>query len=67
MRWGIHFCDLDETCRQNGASHRVSLFTPWGSLIIGLTPDSWTQAWLPVYGYQEFWSPVVWHPADKED
>lgn len=65
-RWGVHACFLDGHCREYGAPRRLHLFAPWGQLIVAMGRDSWTQAWLPLWGYQRWWAPVVWHPSSRK-
>lgn len=60
--WGVHMCLLDADCRRYDAPHRLHVITPWGTLIVAIGRDSWTQVWLPWLGYRERWAPVVWHP-----
>lgn len=61
--WSVHGCARDPDCQQLGVIHRYYLHTKWGSLIIASRRDSWTQAWLPFWGYMDrLRLPVVWHP-----
>ena len=60
--FSVHACFLDSECRDYGAPNRLHLFTPWGTLMLGVAHDDWAQAWFPLVGYTDLWLPVTWHP-----
>lgn len=71
--WGVHFCPFDRDCRRLHGLWRLYVHTPRGSLIVGFTPRSWTQLWLPwktratgasggKSNFSRWWSPIAWHP-----
>lgn len=64
MNWGVHNCARDRECRTIDPAFpkRVYFYTPRGSLIIALDREAWTQVWLHIMGYTDYWWPIVWHP-----
>lgn len=65
--WNIHNCARDSECRaiDPNPPNRLHLNTPYGSLVIALDGDGWTQGWLPFKGYVDSWWPLAWHPRHK--
>ena len=57
----VHFVRFHK-CDGECGPPRLYIHTPWGALIIALSKDGWTQAWLPWLGYTWWWWPIVWHP-----
>lgn len=64
-RWRVHVCTRNPLCRRMGAASRVTVVTPWGSLILAGLPRDWVQVWLPWAGYRMWFAPVAWHPRSR--
>lgn len=61
MTWRVHACALDRRCRRYGAGGRVTVITPWGSLIVALRRRDRAQS----RRTGQFRS-ITWHPDIEE-